>query len=211
VRFVDVPSSWLPLVRVVANADEQELADFLDGEELGEIGVLRAAQRQRESAASRIAAKSIAIDRGIVDRPSRIRFGKSDARPVVLVDGVQSALYVSFSHTAGLGAAALHDAPVGIDLERERVIDPRATKFFLREKDLATAASSGVENALLHWWCAKEAAFKLTADYPTLLRVPLDFEHETSAGLILRGPRGARVETARLSASLVAALAISPY
>ena len=150
----------------------------------------------------------MALERGLVDLPARIRFTKSEARPIVLVDGVVQALFVSFSHTAGLGAAALHDTPVGIDLERERAIDPRATKFFLRDDELAIASACRVENALLHWWCAKEAAFKLAAGSPTLLRVPLSLESETPAGFVLRGPRGARVETVRLSVSLVAALAI---
>lgn len=208
VRLVETPSSWSTLVRIVAEADDREVAELLDLEERNEIALLRAVRRQRERAASRVAAKSIAIERGFVDLPSRIRFTKSDERPVVLVDGVEPMLFVSFSHTAGIGAAALHDAPVGIDLEHERVIDPRATKFFLRDTELAIAASSSVANALLHWWCAKEAAFKLAADYPTLLRVPLALESESAEGLVFRGPHGARVETVRLSASLVAALAM---
>ena len=207
-RFVEIPSGWSSIVRIVEDAGEREIEELLDLEERNEIALLRAVRRQRERAASRVAAKSIAIERGFVDLPSRIRFTRSDARPVVLVDGVEPMLFVSFSHTAGIGAAALHDAPVGIDLEHERVIDPRATKFFLRDDELALAVSSSVENALLHWWCAKEAAFKLAADYPTLLRVPLVLESESSAGLVLRGPHGSRVETVRLGSSLVAALAI---
>lgn len=196
------------VVRIVAEADEREVGELLDAEERGEIASLRAVQRQGERAASRVAAKSLALERGFVDLASRIRFAKSDARPVVLVDGAEQSLFVSFSHTAGIGAAALHDTPVGIDLEHERVIDPRATKFFLRDEELARASSCGVENALLHWWCAKEAAFKLNVDYPTLLRVPLALESESTEGLVLRGPRGARVETVRLTASLIAALAL---
>lgn len=207
-RFLETPAAWSEIVRIVAEADEREVAELLDAEELGEIASLRAAQRQGERAASRVAAKSIAIERGFVDRPSRIRFTKSDARPVVFVDGAERSLFVSFSHTAGIGAAALHDAPVGIDLEHERVIDPRATKFYLRADELELASSSSVANALLHWWCAKEAAFKMAADSPTLLHVPLALESEHASGLVLRGPRGSRIETVRLSSSLVAALAL---
>lgn len=208
-RFLEIPSGWSSIVRIVEDAGEREIEELLDLDERNEIASLRAVQRHGERAASRVAAKSLALERGFVDLPSRIRFTKSDERPVVLVDGVEPMLFVSFSHTAGIGAAALHDAPVGLDLEHERVIDPRATKFFLRGDELAHAASSGVENALLHWWCAKEAAFKLAADHPTLLQVPLALECESAAGLVLRGPHGSRVETVRLSASLVAALAIS--
>ncbi|MGK2859035.1 MAG: 4'-phosphopantetheinyl transferase family protein [Thermoanaerobaculia bacterium] len=207
-RFVETPSSWSWIVRIVAEADDREIAELLDLTERGEIVSLRAVQRQRERTASRVAAKSLALERGFVDLASRIRFAKADARPVVFVDGAERSLFVSFSHTAGIGAAALHDSPVGIDLEHERVIDPRATKFFLRDDELAVAASCRVENALLHWWCAKEAAFKLAAEYPTLLRVPLALESETADGLVLRGPRDARVETVRLGSSLVAALAL---
>jgi hypothetical protein len=208
VRFLEVPPSWSSIVRIVLEAEARDLADFFAPEELGEIGSLRTIERRLERAASRIAAKSIAIECGLVDRAMRVRFTTLDVRPVVMVDGAASSHFVSFSHTAGIGAAALHEAPVGIDLERERAIDPRATKFFLREDELAIASACRVENALLHWWCAKEAAFKLAAGYPTLLRVPLSLESETEEGLVLRGPRGARVETVRLSASLVAALAI---
>jgi 4'-phosphopantetheinyl transferase EntD len=208
VRFLETPPAWSALVRIVAEADEREIVELLDAEELGELSSLRAVQRQGERAASRVAAKSLALERGFVDRASRIRFAKSEARPVVVVDGSERSLFVSFSHTAGIGAAALHDMPVGIDLEHERLIEPRATKFFLRDEELALAQSSAVANALLHWWCAKEAAFKLSADYPTLLRVPLVLERETPTGLVLRGPHGSLVETARLTNDLVAALAL---
>jgi len=209
VRFVEIPSAWSAIVRIVADADEREIAELLDPEERGEIELLRALERQRERAASRVAAKSIALERGIVDLASRIRFTKSDARPVVTIEGGQCALFVSFSHTAGIGAAALHEVAVGLDLERERPIDPRATKFFLRDDELASARSSTLANALLHWWCAKEAAFKMSSGFSTLLRVPLALEHETATGLVLLGPGRARVETARLSPTLVAALAIA--
>jgi len=196
-------------VRIVADADEYEIAELLDADELGEIASLRAVARQRERAASRVAAKSMALERGIVEHASRIRFTKVDARPVVTIEGAELALFVSFSHTAGIGAAALHDVAVGLDLERERPIDSRATKFFLRDDELASARSSALANPLLHWWCAKEAAFKMSACFATLLRVPLVLERETATGLVLRGPDHALIETARLSATLVAALAIS--
>jgi phosphopantetheinyl transferase len=209
VRIIEIPSAWSAIVRIVADADDREIAELLDLEERGEIESLRAVERQRERAASRVAAKSMALERGIVEYASRIRFTKSDARPVVTVDGAERALFVSFSHTAGIGAAALHDAAVGLDLEYERPIDPRATKFFLRDDELTAALASGVGNALLHWWCAKEAAFKMSTRFTTLLRVPLALEQETATGLVLRGPGRARVETVRLSDALVAALAIA--
>jgi phosphopantetheinyl transferase len=210
VRFVELPGSWSAIVRLVADAGGGEIAELLDAGELDELAVSRVAERRRERAASRAAAKSLALERGIVDRASRIRFTKEDARPIVMIDDVAVALHVSFSHTAGIGAAALDEAAVGLDLEREREIDPRATKFFLRDDELAAARSCAVGNALLHWWCAKEAAFKLAAGYPTLLRVPLGIERETESGLVLRGPGGARVETTRLTGGLVAALATGP-
>jgi phosphopantetheinyl transferase len=208
-RFVEIPSAWSAIVRVVGETDENEIAEFLDAEELDQLLSLRAIDRRHERAASRVAAKSMALERGIVEHASRIRFTKSESRPVVTIDGTEGALFVSFSHTAGIGAAALHDVAVGLDLEHERPIDPRATKFFLRDDELTAALASGVGNALLHWWCAKEAAFKMSPGFTTLLRVPLALERETATGLVLRGPGGARVETVRLSASLVAALAIA--
>lgn len=197
-------------MRIVAGAGEREVAEFLDAGELGEIMALRAVERRHERAASRIAAKSLAIDCGLVDRASRIRFTKSDARPVVMIDDVENALHVSFSHTAGIGAAALSERPVGIDLEHERTIDRRATKFFLSSEQLASATASTLDNALLHWWCAKEAAFKQSGEHPTLLRIPLTLERETPSGLVLRGPRNSRVETARLTDDVVVALAVEP-
>lgn len=208
-RFVEIPTAWSAIVRIVADAEEREIAELLDLEERGEIASLRAVERQRERVASRVAAKLMALERGIIEHASHIRFTKSESRPVVAIDGADRALFVSFSHTAGIGAAALHDAAVGLDLERERPIDPRATKFFLRDDELASAQSGALSNTLLHWWCAKEAAFKMSTGFTTLLRVPLALEHETATGLVLRGPGGARVETVRLSPHLIAALAIA--
>lgn len=209
VRFVEIPAAWSLIARIVAEVDQGAIAEFLDAEELREIALLRAVHRQHERAASRVAAKSIALERGVVDRPARIRFTKAEERPIVTIDGTDRSLFVSFSHSAGVGAAALSDTPVGLDLEHERSIDPRATKFFLCDDELVSARASRVENALLHWWCAKEAAFKMATGFTTLLRVPLALERETSTGLVLRGPGRARVETVRLSDTLVAALAIA--
>lgn len=208
-RFVEVPSAWVPIVRIVAEYDDAELGAMLTPEEIAALAELRTDARRRERAASRIAAKLLAREHGVVDRYDRVGFDKDDARPVVTVDGSASAVRISFSHAAGIGAAALYDLPVGIDLERERAIDPRATKFFLRDAELESSRRCAVANPLLHWWCAKEAAFKLGGDAPTLLRVPLELEEETPGGLVLRGADGSRVETVSLIGGLVAALALA--
>ena len=82
--------------------------------------------------------------------------------------------HVSYSHSGRYGAAAVDANPIGIDVEVNREIAPRAAHLFLTDEEASVAAACRIENALLHFWCAKEARWKqLGGAIATLKRVPL--------------------------------------
>lgn len=82
--------------------------------------------------------------------------------------------HVSYSHSGHYGAAAVDALPVGIDVEVIRDIAPRAAHLFLTDEEARVAARCRIDNALLHFWCAKEARWKqLGGTIATLKRVPL--------------------------------------
>jgi phosphopantetheinyl transferase (holo-ACP synthase) len=92
--------------------------------------------------------------------------------------------HVSYSHRGAYGAAAVGDAPVGIDVEVIREVRPDSARFFLSDAEAADAQRCAIDRALLHFWCAKEAAWKQRGGaLPTLKRVPLRLVRETLSGL----------------------------
>jgi len=108
--------------------------------------------------------------------------------------------YVSFSHSGGYGAAAIGEHPIGVDVEVIREIAPRAAHLFLSAGEEAEAQRCTIANALLHFWSAKEAAWKqLGGALPTLKRVPLRLLDAADFGLTFDV-----VETRRIDGVIVA-------
>ncbi len=92
---------------------------------------------------------------------------------------------VSYSHSGGYGAAAVDGTPIGIDVEMMRAISPGAAHLFLTRAEEALAAELRIQNALLHFWSAKEARWKqLGGSIATLKRVPLALAEERASGLL---------------------------
>ena len=92
---------------------------------------------------------------------------------------------VSYSHSGAYGAAAVDETPVGIDVEVVREIRTESARFFLSDAEVADAAGCSIDRALLHFWCAKEAAWKQRGGtLPTLKRVPLRLLRESGEGLL---------------------------
>jgi phosphopantetheinyl transferase len=105
-------------------------------------------------------------------------------------------------------AAAISPEPIGIDIQVSRAINPRVTHLFLTADEEAALSACRIDDALLHFWCAKEAAWKALSDvYPTLKQTPLRMTSASNAGVCFDGP-GVRVETTRLAEDLIAALAL---
>lgn len=155
-RVVALPEAWSALVI----AEVEEPRRWFTAEELAIIDAFPREKRRAEWMLSRIAEKELR------------RRGARGA-------------HVSYSHRGAYGAAAVGDAPVGIDVEVVRDIRPDSARFFLTDAEAADAQRCTLDHALLHFWCAKEAAWKQRGGaLPTLKRVPLRLLHEGEHGLV---------------------------
>ena len=70
--------------------------------------------------------------------------------------------YVSFSHTRGYVAVAMHpDAEVGIDIEQYGMRVQKLASRFIREDEMSSVQAGDDVYAMLLHWSAKETMFKL--------------------------------------------------
>jgi phosphopantetheinyl transferase len=158
-RIVPLPDEWSALVV----AEVEEPRRWFTAEELAIVDSFPREKRREEWMLSRIAEKELR------------RRGARGA-------------HVSYSHRGAYGAAAVGDAPVGIDVEVVREVRPDSARFFLTDAEAADAQRCAVDRALLHFWCAKEAAWKQRGGaLPTLKRVPLRLVSATEQGLRFDG------------------------
>ena len=157
-RIVLLPDAWV--LRACVLAEVENPRQWFSVEELAIVDAFPREKRREEWMLSRIAEKELR------------RRGAHGAR-------------VSYSHRGPYGAAAVGEAPVGIDVEIARDIRPDSARFFLTDDEAADARRCSIDRALLHFWCAKEAAWKQHGGaLPTLKRVPLRLLRETEQGLL---------------------------
>jgi phosphopantetheinyl transferase (holo-ACP synthase) len=157
-RIVPLPDAWD--LRACVLAEVEDPRQWFSAEELAIVDVFPREKRREEWMLSRIAEKELR---------RRGAHGSS----------------VSYSHRRPYGAAAVGEAPIGIDVEIARDIRPDSARFFLTDDEAADARRCSIDRALLHFWCAKEAAWKQRGGaLPTLKRVPLRLLHETEQGLL---------------------------
>jgi hypothetical protein len=91
---------------------------------------------------------------------------------------------VSYSHSEPYAGAAKDDAPIGIDVQRIRNIDDHTVHLFLTDAEAEEMRRCTLPQRLLHFWCAKEAAWKqLLGVTETLKRTPIKLEAELENGL----------------------------
>lgn len=91
---------------------------------------------------------------------------------------------VSYSHSGKYGAAAIDAKPIGIDVEVLRIISESAAHLFLIDEEIEAMQRCTIADRMLHWWSAKEAAWKqLGGSVPTLKKVRLTLEAESPRGL----------------------------
>ncbi len=111
---------------------------------------------------------------------------------------------VSFSHSGRYGAAAVDARPIGIDVEMLRDISEAAARHFLNDDEIAAMHRCTIAHRMLHFWSAKEAAWKQRGgSVQTLKKLRVNFESEAATGLRFQG-----VETFA-TGDLVGALAMS--
>jgi phosphopantetheinyl transferase len=195
VLTVPTPASWRGRALVVESI-EGALEEWFSGAEIAEAGAFARARRREEWLLSRYAAKRLAMDRGVAADPRNVAV----VRPR-LSDGS----WLSLSHSRGVAAAAIDNAPIGVDVERMRNVDERASRHFMVDDEIVEMRRCTIPNRILHWFCAKEAAWKQQGGATRFLKeVPLRLVDESATAL--------RFETVETCATTdyVMALTIGP-
>ncbi|HSP16784.1 MAG TPA: 4'-phosphopantetheinyl transferase superfamily protein [Thermoanaerobaculia bacterium] len=175
-KRVPLPEPWRRRAIVIADAPVSD--EWFTADELAVAESFRLAKRTAEWKLSRVAAKQMAIELRLCTSPRDCIVD----RPWLHAPGARR--YVSISHSGGFAAAAIDAEPVGIDVERVRDLKESAAHLFLTGDETDVMRGSGIANRMLHFWAAKEAAWKrLGGATETLKRVPLKLEAETATGL----------------------------
>ena len=175
---VALPDAWRGRA-LVLRAHELDLRAF-SNEELATAGAFRLPKRRDEFLLSRYAAKQLALARGLAHDARACAV----ARPRLVIDG-HASLFVSLSHSAPYAAAAIGNEPVGIDVQVVRPMKETAAHLFLTDDETAAMNRCTIADRALHFWCAKEAAWKQrlgTVD--TLKQLPLTLIEERGDGLL---------------------------
>jgi len=162
--------------RVLLLRDEDLRADWFQEDELAIADAFRLASRREEWMLSRMAAKQLAVQLGVARDAQAIRV----ERPVLAGTDWR----VSLSHSAPYAAAAIAREPIGIDVQLVRTLDERAAHLFLSAEETEAMERCSIAHRILHWWCAKEAAFKQRSnEFVTLRQLPLRMLAERVDGM----------------------------
>jgi 4'-phosphopantetheinyl transferase EntD len=175
---------------------EVDVNDWLTAGEIAALDRFRLAKRRDEWIASRVALKRLARERGICDEPLRCTF----ERPHLLVDGRRTGWIASISHSGDFSGAVIAREPVGIDVQVVRPIAEWSSHLFLSDAETGQMQHCTIADRVLHFWCAKEAAWKQRSDeFATMKQMPLTFVESRERGLVFD-----RVETYRVAELIVA-------
>jgi phosphopantetheinyl transferase (holo-ACP synthase) len=156
-KIVPIPDHWRGRAMVISGVRDPH--SFFTADELSAIAAFPRPKRQMEWMLSRIAEKEL-----------RRRGSHGE--------------HVSFSHSAAYGAAAVDTRPVGIDVQTSREIAEGAARHFLDDEEIEAMRRCGLSHRLLHFWCAKEAAWKQRrGSVPTLKGVRIALVNEQEEGL----------------------------
>lgn len=176
-RRIELPEDWRHRAIVVHGESDDE---WLAESELEIAHSFRSPKRREEWKLSRMAAKELTIELGLCAAPQECVVD----RPRIIVNGRPFEGHVSISHSHGYAAAAIDAKPVGVDVEVVRDIVPAAAHLFLTTTEEEAARSCRIDRALLHFWAAKEAAWKQREGaVDTLKKVSIRLEAETATGL----------------------------
>ena len=170
---------------------------FFTRAELDTAAAFKLQKRRDEWLLSRFAAKRLALELGIVSDPRTCTI----ERPVLYVEGEPTSWFVSLSHSASYAGAALSREPVGIDVQVVRAIAEWSSHLFMSDAEAEVMRACGLQHRALHFWCAKEAAWKRRSDeFSTMKQLPLRLVAERADGLLFD-----QAET-RLEGELITAL-----
>jgi phosphopantetheinyl transferase len=170
---------------------------FFSAAELETVASFKLEKRREEWLLSRYAAKRFALELGIVDDPRQCRI----ERPVLFVGSEPTAWFVSLSHSGPYAGAALSRDPIGLDVQVVREIAEWSSHLFLSDAEAEVMRGCGLAHRALHFWSAKEAAWKKRSDeFATMKQLPLRLVEEREHGLLFD-----QVET-RLAGDVILAL-----
>ena len=190
-KTLALPVSWRGRALIVRDVELSR--DWFTSEELSIADAFRLPKRREEWMRARIAGKCLVAE-SLGRSVPRSRPGDS------ATEGLGDLVF-SYSHSGAYAAAAIDRAPVGIDVETLREISESAAHFFLSEEEEKAMRACTIEHRLLHWWCAKEAAWKQRGGaVPTLKQIALRLVDQREEGLTFD-----LVETVRID-EVIAAL-----
>lgn len=150
-----IETPWRNVV-VLSGAASLRLDEWFDQSELAIANAFERPKRRREWMLARVALKMLG-----------------------------SAPYSSLSHSGDYAAAAISDVPVGVDVQVIRPLSERAAHLFLADDEREVMEGCSIANRILHFFCAKEAAWKARGGaVPTLKQIPLKLKEETVSGLL---------------------------
>lgn len=171
-NIIEIPEHWRQ--RAIVIAESPVPLTWFSEEELRTAEGFRLSRRRDEFLLSRAAAKQLAVDIGVAEDAARCRI---EQRRI-------GSRHLSISHSGPYAAAAIDAEPVGIDVQVVRSIKEGAAHLFLTEEEAAVMRHCVVPDRLIHFWCAKEAAWKRRGgEVETLKRIPIRLEGETPRGL----------------------------
>lgn len=168
------------MIRSLIVHGEPELSYFTAGE-LAIADAFRLQKRRDEWLLARYAAKQLAMQLGLVNDPRDCEVG----RPSLILPAATEPWFVSISHSAPYAAAALSHEPVGIDIQVVRELSESSSHLFMTDEEAESMRGCGLPHRVLHFWCAKEAAWKQrSAEFATMRQVPLRLLEEREGGLV---------------------------
>ena len=171
---------WPDRCLVLSGAAAASSAVFTDAE-LAEANEFKLAKRRDEWLLSRAAAKTLAVQLGLASDPRDVTVD----RPFLVIGGERTAYYVSLSHSTPYAAAAIASDPIGIDVQVIRDIADWSTHLFLTREEDAAMRCCSLPHRVLHFWCAKEAAFKRRSDeFTTMRQLHMELLEEHATGLL---------------------------
>jgi 4'-phosphopantetheinyl transferase EntD len=161
-----LPEAWRERALVITEVDDPR--SWFSDDEYANAPKLE--RRRNEWMLARIAAKQLAFERGLT----------SDARSFL----VTRSPTLSLSHSNAFGAAAIDERGVGIDIEVPRDIRETAAHLFLTEDEEEELHRCPLQWRMIHFWAAKEAAWKReSARYTRLRQLPLQLLETHATGL----------------------------
>lgn len=153
----------------IKNMTEEEYAAALalmGAERRRRISDFPAEDDRKRSAAGELLLRDVLVEHLGCSRETAPLTWEDSGKPASTVEGV----YLSLSHSGPWVLAAIHDKPMGVDVEVIRTADQKFMARACSEAEMAYIAfgREGCYHRFWECWTAKEALFKVTGKGPLL-------------------------------------------